>query len=184
VETRAADGEALTELEASSFDAVICRVGLIYFPDRQRALRGMHRALRRGGRIAAVVYSTAERNEFFSIPVSVIRRRAHLPAPLPGQPGPFSLGGAGVLEAALGEAGFGCVSVDAVDSPLRLGSAAECVRFERESFGALHQMLAGVAPEEREDVWAEIHDALSRFETDDGFIGPCQLLVATGTKQD
>ena len=30
---------------AESFDAAISRVGLIYFPDRQQALSGIHRAL-------------------------------------------------------------------------------------------------------------------------------------------
>jgi SAM-dependent methyltransferase len=97
VDTRVIDGEELEELEEESFDAVICRVGLIYFPDQQRALKGMLRALKPGGKIAAVVYSTPENNKFFSIPVSIIRRRAQLPPPLPGQPGPFSLGGERVL---------------------------------------------------------------------------------------
>ncbi len=58
----------------------------------------MKRALKPGGRVAAIVYSTAENNKFFSIPVSIIRRRANLPPPLPRQPGPFSLGGPSVLE--------------------------------------------------------------------------------------
>jgi hypothetical protein len=79
-------------------------------------------------------------------------------------------------------AGFRDVSVEAVDAPLVLPSAAECLRFERESFGALHQMLAGVPESEREDVWAEVEDGLRQFETPDGFIGPCELLVARGTK--
>ena len=39
---------------------MISRVGLIYFPDQQKALTGMHRALKQGGRIAAIVYSTGE----------------------------------------------------------------------------------------------------------------------------
>jgi SAM-dependent methyltransferase len=180
VETLEVDGETLDVLDPGSFDAVVSRVGLIYFPDQQRALVGMRRTLRPGGRIAAIVYSTAERNEFFSIPVSIIRRRANLPSPLPGQPGPFSLGRPGVLEQALTAAGFDDVSVEAVSAPLRLPSAADCVRFERESFGALHQMLVGVPAAERESVWDEIGDALAPFEGDGGFVGPCELLVASG----
>ena len=105
IETAVMDGELLQVAEAT-FDAVISRVGLIYFPDQQKALAGMRRALKPGGRIAAIVYSTAENNKFFSIPVSIIRRRANLPAPMPGQPGPFSLGGPGVLEEEFGKAGF------------------------------------------------------------------------------
>jgi hypothetical protein len=61
-------------------------------------------------------------------------------------------------------------------------SADECVRFERESFGALHQMLAGLDPDEREQAWQEIADELARFETADGFAGPCELIVGWGTK--
>jgi ubiquinone/menaquinone biosynthesis C-methylase UbiE len=182
VETRVMDGESLGELEEGSFDAVISRVGLIYFPDQQRALGGMRRVLKPGGRVAAVVYSTAENNGFFSIPVSIIRKRAQLPPPLPGQPGPFSLGGTGVLEEAYQGAGFREVRTQLVPSPLRLPSAAECVRFERESFGALHQMVAGLSEPEREAVWQEIEGELRRFEGPDGFEGPCEMIVGAGVK--
>ena len=69
-----------------------------------------------------------------------------------------------------------------MDAPLRLSSASECLRFERESFGALHQMLGGVPAEEREDVWAEVEESLRQYETADGFVGPCELLVVRGTR--
>jgi hypothetical protein len=157
-------------------------VGLIYFPDQQRALRGMREALRPGGRLSAVVYSTADRNAFFAIPVGIIRRRAELPPPAPGQPGPFSLGAPGVAERALTEAGFRDVTVDTVPSPVRLATAAECVRFERESFGALHQMLSGLPEAGREAAWVEIAEALADFEGPDGFVGPCEMLVVSGTR--
>jgi SAM-dependent methyltransferase len=182
VETLEADGEALNALPAQSFDAVISRVGLIYFPDQAAALAGMHRLLRDGGRIAAIVYSTPDRNQFFSVPVSIIRERAQLPTPSPGQPGPFSLSGPGVLTDLLTAAGFRAVGARALPAPLRLPHAADCLRFERESFGALHQMLAGLAPEQRAAAWQEIEDELGRFEGPDGFVGPCELLVVWGTK--
>ena len=67
-------------------------------------------------------------------------------------------------------------------APVVFPKAADCLRFERESFGALHQMLSGLDPEAQESVWAEIGDALSEFETADGFNGPCELVVAAGTK--
>jgi SAM-dependent methyltransferase len=182
VETVEADGEQLGDLADGRFDAAISRLGLIYLPDQVGALSGIRQALRPGGRVSAVVYSTPDRNGFFSLPVSVIRRRAGLPAPGPGLPGPFSLGSSGALEEALVSAGFRDVAVEALDAPLQLSSAAECLRFERESFGALHQMLAGVPEEEREDVWAEVEDGLRQFETPSGFVGPCELLVGRGTR--
>ncbi len=182
IETRVADGERLEELEEGSFDAVISRVGLIYFPNQQQALVGMRRALKPGGKMAAIVYSTPENNQFFSVPISNIRRRAQLPPPLPGQPGPFSLGSPGVLEEAYVRAGFRNVRTQLIPAPLRMPSASECVRFERESFGALHQMLAGVDHAEKNAAWEEIEQELRKFERPDGFEGPCELVVGAGTK--
>ena len=181
VDVRVMDGENL-DLEEGSFNAVISRVGLIYFPDQQKALIGMRRVLTPGGRVAAIVYSTAEHNQFFSIPVSIIRRRAQLPPPLPGQPGPFSLGSPGVLEEAYRKAGFRVVQTRVVTAPLRMRSAADCIRFERESFGALHQMLSGLNEAEREATWEEIEQELRQFEGPEGFVGPCELVVGVGAK--
>ncbi len=182
VETRELDGERHGELPEGSFDAAISRVGLIYFPDQQKALRGFRHALRDGGRFAAVVYSTPDRNGFFSIPVGIIRRRANLGPPLPGQPGPFSLGADGALAKALEQAGFRDVEVRRVESPVILPSAAECVRFERESFGALHQMMASLDENARAETWQEIEAALGKFQSGGGFVGPCEMLVGAGTK--
>jgi SAM-dependent methyltransferase len=181
VETVEMDGEHL-DVPAGSYDAVISRVGLIYFPDRHGALTSMLRALAPGGRLAAVSYSTPERNGFFSVPISVIRAHAQLPPPAPGQPGPFSLGTPEVAEQALLDAGFVDVESMLLPSPLRMPSAAECLLFEQDSFGALHQMLSGLDDAGRDAAWAEIAVRLREFETADGFVGPCEMLVVGGSK--
>jgi SAM-dependent methyltransferase len=180
--TAEADGEDLAGRWPGAFDAAICRLGLIYFPDQALALAGIRDSLREGGRFAAVVYSTADRNRFFSVPVSIIRARAGLPAPQPGQPGPFSLGDPEVARSLLTDAGFHDVEIRTLPAPLRMASSAECLRFERESFGALHQMLSGVPEAERDTVWQEIQEALSQFDGEGRFVGPCELHVLAGTR--
>jgi SAM-dependent methyltransferase len=182
VTTSEVDGEEIGSTWSEQFDAAISRLGLIYLPDRAKALRGIRSSLRDGARFAAVVYSTADRNAFFAEPVALIRQRAGLPAPLPGQPGPFSLGDPAVARAAFVDAGFTDVEVQTLSAPLKLPSAAECVRFERESFGALHQMLSGLDEVERERVWDDIGSALRAYETDEGFVGPCELHVISGSR--
>jgi ubiquinone/menaquinone biosynthesis C-methylase UbiE len=181
VQTEVVDGEEMN-FQEGSFDAAISRVGLIYFPDQQRALKAILRALRPGGKFATVTYSTPEKNGFFSVPIGIIRRRVNLPPPAPGQPGPFSLGADGVLQDTLSQAGFRDVRVVKVSSPIRMQTAAECTRFERESFGALHQMLSSLEDEGKNAAWTEIEVQLGAFQQEKGFEAPCELLVGCGTK--
>ena len=79
-------------------------------------------------------------------------------------------------------AGFNNVRSQVVHTPLKLESAAECVRFERESFGALQQMLAGLPAAEQESAWDEIEQELAAFQTSAGFAAEAELIVGAGTK--
>ena len=54
--------------------------------------------------------------------------------------------------------------------------------FSQESFGALHQMLAGLSDNGRAEAWREIEMERGRFEGPNGYEGPCELLIAAGTK--
>ncbi|MFN8178411.1 MAG: methyltransferase domain-containing protein [bacterium] len=181
VEARAMDGETL-DLPDASFDAVLCRLGLMYMPHPVTALCEWRRVLKAGGRVAVAVFSTPERNGWGAIPASVIRRRAQLPPPVPGQPGPFSLGGPGLLEDVFRQAGFADPEVRAVPVPLRMASSAEYVRLAREAFGAFNAMMARLSPQERESVWNEVEASMRSFESPRGFEVPGECLVGAATK--
>jgi len=181
IETRAMDGEKL-DLPDDAFDAVLCRLGLMYMPNPVTALREWRRALRPGGRVAVVVFSTPDRNPWGAVPASVIRRRAQLPSPVPRQPGPFSLGAPGVLEGIFHQAGFADPEVRAVSVPLRAATSAEYVHVAREAFGAFNAMMAHLPPQERESVWNEVEGSLRSFESPGRFEVPGECLVGTATK--
>ena len=181
IETRAMDGEKL-DLPDASFDAVLCRLGLMYMPHPVTALSEWRRALRVGGRVAVVVFSTPDRNAWGAPAISIIRRRAKLPPPVPGQPGPFSLGAPGVLEGVFRQAGFANPEVRALPVPLRMPTAAEYIRFAQEAFGAFNAMMAHLSPQERESVWKEVEDSMRSFESPRGFEVPGECLVGAATK--
>ena len=154
----------------------------MYFPDRIGALMEIRRVLKPGGRVAIGSFTPPEANRFFSIPIGIIRRRARLPPPPPGLPGPFSLGLQEVMEEALRKASFRDVQTRTIRTPLRLASTAECVRFERESFGALQQMLVGLPEPERKAAWDEVERELSQFQGQADFEAPTELIVGAGRK--
>jgi hypothetical protein len=142
----------------------------------------MHRVLVPGGRVAAMVWGAAESNAFFSKPVAIMRRRAELGPPLPGQPGPFSLSSRDTVVRLYRAAGFTDVRFELVEAPLRLRRATDCLAFERESFGALHQMLSGLDDAKKAAAWDEVAAELRRFEGPSGFEASCVMAVAVGTK--
>lgn len=181
IETRAMDGEKL-DLPDASFDAVLCRLGLMYMPHPVTALREWRRALKAGGRIAVVVFSTPDRNPWGAMPASIIRRRAQLSPPVPGQPGPFSLGSPGMLQDVFRQAGFADPEVHAVPAPHRAANAAEYVRVAREAFGAFNAMMAHLPPPESDSVWNEVEGSMRIFESPDGFEVPGECLIGAATK--
>ena len=69
-----------------------------------------------------------------------------------------------------------------VAAALLMESTAECVRFEQESFGALHQMLSSLDADGKVAAWDEIAMQLRQFESSSGFSGPCEMIVAVGTR--
>lgn len=181
VETRAMDGEKL-ELPDASFDAVLCRLGLMYMPHPLTALGEWRRVLRPGGRVSVVVFSTPARNDWGAIPASIIRGRAGLEPPLSGQPGPFALGARGALEDLFRQAGYESPEVHAVPVPLRMRDASEYVRLAREAFGAFNAMMAHLPLRERESAWNEVESAMRGFESEDGFEVHGECLVGAATK--
>jgi SAM-dependent methyltransferase len=170
-------------VDDEAFDVVICRLDLFFLPDLPQALSEIWRALKPGGRVGAIVFSTPDKNPFLSVPISIIRGHAQLGPALPGQPGPFSLGAPGALPSALERAGFSEIQTRMVSAQIRMASARECVRFERESFGARHQMLAALTETAREEAWQEVARKLGKYEGHNGFEPPCEVIVCAGVKK-
>ena len=61
IDTRVIDAENI-DLDADSFDAVICRMGLMLFSNPVKALTGMHRVVKPAGKVVALVWSDQEKN--------------------------------------------------------------------------------------------------------------------------
>ena len=181
IETRAMDGEKL-DLPDAGFDAVLCRLGLMYMPHPVTALQEWRRVLKAGGRVAVAVFSTPDRNPWGAMPATIIRGRAQLAPPAAGQPGPFSLGNPGVLLDVFHQAGFADAEVFALPAPHRAASAADFVRVAREAFGAFNAMMAKLPPAAADAVWAEVEAAMRQFQSPAGFEVPGECLIGVATK--
>ena len=121
------------ELEPESFDAAVCRLALMLIPQREKALAGIHRALKPGSRFSAIVLSTAEKVPHISESLAIARRHAGLPPAPFEDPGMFALGDPAVLRKVFEQAGFREVAVEIVPSAQRFPSFAAAMEHRRNS---------------------------------------------------
>jgi ubiquinone/menaquinone biosynthesis C-methylase UbiE len=174
VETRVVDAENL-DLDADSFDAVICQLGLMVFPNPAKVLRAMRRVVRQGGKVAALVFSTAEKNPHQGIILGVARRFGSAPLRL------FSLGGSNVLENSFKDGGLLNVTVQEVTFRRHFSSTPELIRRLKES-AFLRQPIEKLGEAERERAWVEVEQEFSQFQGPNGVEIPGEFLIGVGTK--
>lgn len=182
VETRVTDGEHLNVPDAS-FDAAICRLGLMLFPDPLRGLREMFRALNTGGAACVMVFSAPEKNPCVTALIATALKHAGLPPRDPFQPGGLlSLGKPGLIDALFTEAGFSRVATTKIAAPFRLPSVKDYLAFARTSAGPILHVLARLDEEARAAAWAEIEERLGAFNVAGGWEGPNELLLTVGRR--
>lgn len=182
VETRVADGEDLN-VSGASFDAAICRLGLMLFPDPEQGLREMFRALKPGGRACTLVFSAPDKNPCISILVSTALKHAGLPPRDPFAPaGLLSLGKPGLIDELFVRVGLSGVATTKLVAPFRLPSVMDYIDFVRTSGGPILQILGGLDERAQDAAWAEIEEKLSAFNVAGGWEGPNELLLTVGRR--
>jgi SAM-dependent methyltransferase len=144
VELVESDAESLA-LDEHSFDAVLCRWGLMFMPDLGGVLQRLHRALTQEGRIAAAVWSSADKVPMCALARDAIRRITGI-IPPPNAPDPLKLADPTILDRALLAAGFRDVSIERLTVTFQFASPDEFADF-RSAIGGTRAAFAA-RPEE------------------------------------
>jgi ubiquinone/menaquinone biosynthesis C-methylase UbiE len=181
IDVHLADGERLGV--PCIFDAAICRLGLMFYPNPLAGLREIFAALKLGGRACTLVFSEAAHNPCITTTMEIALKhtgRAHSDPDTPG--GLFSLAKPGLINSLFEHAGFTEVETVTLAAPMKLPSAECYVDFIRASAGPIREMIAPLDGPARQAAWSEMIQRLACFETHAGWEGPNELLLTTGRR--
>jgi SAM-dependent methyltransferase len=179
VRTRTLDLEAIDEPDGS-FDAVLCREGLMFAVDPPRAASEMRRVLRPDGRAAVAVWGPRDRNPWLGLVFDAVAAVVGLTLPPPGMPGPFALSDEARLRGLLGGAGFEDVAVCAVSVPLTTVSFDAWWARTQTVAGPVATLLAALDAAKSAEIERWLRAATDRHRTDAGLELPGLALLASG----
>ena len=181
VDVQVADGERLDV--APIFDAAVCRLGLMFYPDPLGGLREMRRALKPEGRACTLVFSEPAANPCITILVATALKHVRGQLSDPFRPGGLlSLGRPGHIEALFEQAGFTSVCTVRMTAPMRLPSSSQYLDFIRTSAGPILQLLEPLGEAAKEAAWSDMTAQLDQFNRTSEWVGPNELLLTVGIR--
>ena len=166
----------------STFDAVFCRFGFMFFPVMSDALREMARTAKPGSRIGAVVWGRAAENPWASLVLGTIARHRELPIPPAGTPGLFRCAAAGFMTRLFKDAGLVDVTERKVSTDLVLDSPDSYWEFMTDIATTVAMGLAKADEESRELIRSDVFELLGRYEHNGAIRLRSTATVVAGTR--
>jgi len=162
-------------------DLVVSRHGVMFFEDPVAAFANFAAALRRGGRLALLVWAALEDNHFLVRVLDALTPGRDTPLPpTDGRPSPVAFADPDHVRRTLTAAGFVDVALEPVAEPMIVGTdVADALQYQ----SGLHAgLLADLPPPDRELALQRLRDDLAaHLEPGRGVLYPssCWLVTAS-----
>lgn len=168
----------------NSFDAVVCRLGVMFFPDPATALREMLRVMRRDGAVAFAVWGKSELNPFSYLITDVLARHFGAAAPAdPNAPGAFRFAEPGSLARLLADAGAADVKERVLSFHIAAPISPEQFwEVRSETSGTLREKLGTLSRHQADSIAKEAQEAVRDFFPNNQMSIPAQMIIVTARK--
>ncbi len=169
---------------ADTFDAVISRFGVMFFPSPLEGIREMLRVLKRGRKLALAVWHLAEGNPFHYVLSRVVDRYIESPPLPPDAPDAFRFASPGKLLKIFEKAGVAAPTERLFKFNIEAQLPPEdfwTLRIEMSD--KLREKIRKLSNEQRKKVKREALESLREYNTPSGFSFPAEVLIVSGAKQ-
>ena len=175
-------GEALPFF-SNTFDVVVCRLGIMLFPEPAAAIREVLRVLKPDGRVALAVWGARDSNPFFHVVADIVSRYIESPPENQDAPGAFRFAERGKLAGLLRDAGATDVTERllefVLEAPLKPKQFWE---LRRELSDTLRAKVAALSPDRVARLALDVEEAGAAFHIAGHMNFPAEVLIVSGRK--
>ena len=169
----------------ATFDAVISRFGVMFFPSPVGAMREMLRVLKPGRKLAMAVWHFAERNPFHHTLSRVMEQHVASPPVAEDAPDAFRFARPGKLTEVVVEAGARDVSERLFEFNIQAPISVEDFWTLRLEMSDKHRKkLAMLSSEQGNNAQRQALEVFREYSTGGGMSFPAEVLIVSGTKSD
>ena len=167
----------------NSFDAVVSRLGVMFFPDPHAAIGEMLNVTKPGGSIALAVWHKSDLNPFCYIVSGIIEKHIASPPADPDAPNAFRFAEPGKLARVVEQAGAVDVAEHVISFDIAAPiSAREFWTMRSQTSDTLRAKLAKLPEDEQVEVAGEVWQAVQPFFPHNQMKFPAQMIVVNGKK--
>ena len=168
----------------NTFDAVVCRFGVMFFPSPLDTVREMLRVMKPGARLALAVWHYGERNPFHHSVAEVVERYVATPADA-GPPDMFRFAAPGELLGIVASAGATATSERLLRFSIQAKkiSAEDFWTLRSEMSEKLRTKLASLSAAPLGELKREVIAALRAYSFEDGIRFSAEVLIVSGMKR-
>jgi ubiquinone/menaquinone biosynthesis C-methylase UbiE len=166
--------------EANSIDLVVCCFGLMFVPDRLKAVSEVYRVLWPGGMFIFSTWDKLETVGASSVYRNIVKQ--YLTGPLPGSYDlPTSMHDESIIKPLLQDAGFSKISIEKVSKQSYCSSAKEATE-GLTMRGAIYHEIMSNNPESIEEIKNQVEKELSEKYGAAPMVAPMSAVISHGWK--
>ena len=153
-------------LEQESFDAILCRWGLMLITDLDKTLARIRQSLVIGGRFSAAVWGRSDKVPMLSLPLKIVSNELDVSKQVCADLRPFNLSSPAILQDYFVRAGFADVNVGTQTISFEIASAEDYIAAAKEMSAPIREILSNETEKRQEEVWLALADVVNRQYSD------------------
>lgn len=164
------------------FDAVVCRFGVMYFPEPETAIRELVRVLKAGHKIALSAWAEPSKNPWATVASSIVNQALGIIPPAGNVPGIFRFSNPGALEAMFNQVGLRTVNQAEVKGELSFDSSEKYWEFIIDVIAPIATAIGKAPQNQQEEVKRAVMQSASKRSKDGKISFGWSAWVICGTK--